>query len=103
MAETVDSGNPALPGETQFDTIIYGSPPLAYPVSLNQYLIYSTPDPAYVTGRINVSAFSNLGLASWPFANTNVPLNGHVCIPRGRGPSPLAVFAHGNHTPSENS
>ncbi len=103
MAETVDLRNPALPGEMQFDTVIYGSPPLAYPVSLNQYLIYSTPDPAYVTGRINVSAFSNLGLAAWPFANTNVPLNGHVCIPRGRGPFPLAVFAHGNHTPSENS
>jgi hypothetical protein len=71
---------------------------------LSQYTIYNTPDPAYVTGRINVSAFANLGAATpWPFANTNVPLNGHVCIPRGRGPFPLAVFAHGNHSPNENS
>ena len=86
--ETEGAGlrNPGLPGELQFDTFIYGSPPLPYPPVLNQYAIYNAPDPAYVTGRINVSAFANLGGATpWPFANTNVPLNGHVCIPRGRG------------------
>jgi hypothetical protein len=96
--------NPAVAGDVQFDTLIYGAPPLAYPASLSQYAIYNTPDPAYVTGRINVSAFANLGAATpWPFFNTNVPLNGHVCVPHGRGPFPLAVFAHGNHTPLENS
>jgi hypothetical protein len=80
--------NPGLPGNEEFDTLIYGSPPLAYPAALSQYVIYNTPDPAYVTGRINVSAFANLGGATpWPFTNTNVPLNGHICIPRGRGPS----------------
>jgi hypothetical protein len=103
MAEAENLKDPGLPGETQFDTVIYGSPPLAYPAALIQYVIYNTPDPAYVTGRIDVSAFANLGFAPWPFANTNVPLNGHICIPRGRGPFPLAVFAHGNHTPLENS
>jgi hypothetical protein len=102
--ETGELRNPGLPGINEFDTLIYGSPPLAYPAPLSQYLIYNTPDPAYVTGRINVSAFANLGAATpWPFANTNVPLNGHVCIPRGRGPFPIAVFAHGNHNPFENS
>src|SRR4030088_2568367 len=96
--------NPASPGDVQFDTFIYGAPPLAYPASLSQYMIYNTPDPAYVTGRINVSAFANLGAsAPWPFTNTNVPLNGHICIPRGRGPFPVAVFADGNHNPVENS
>src|SRR5215813_1887773 len=90
--------DPSVAGATPFDTLIYGSPPLAYPPALSQYVIYNTPDPAYVTPRINVSAFANLGGgASWPFLNTNVPLNGHVCVPRGRGPFPLAVFAHGNH------
>ncbi|HEU4934259.1 MAG TPA: hypothetical protein VFT48_19375 [Pyrinomonadaceae bacterium] len=96
--------NPALAGPFQFDTVIYGSPPLAYGAPLVQYVIYNTPDPAYVTPRINISAFANLGGgAVWPFLNTNVPLNGHVVIPRGRGPFPLAVFAHGNHSPLENS
>src|SRR2546423_1333180 len=101
--ETGELRNPGLPGIDEFDTLIYGSPPLAYPATLSQYVIYNTPDPAYVTGRINVSAFANLGFAPWPFANTNAPLNGHICIPRGRGPFPLAVFAHGTHTPSQNS
>src|SRR5262245_36109144 len=96
--------NPASAGEVQFDTIIYGAPPLAYPVSLSQYAFYNTPDPAYITGRISVSAFTNLGASTpWPFSNANVPLNGHVCVPHGRRPFPLAVFAHGNHTPFENS
>jgi hypothetical protein len=96
--------NPGLAGDVEFDTVIYGAPPLAYPASLSQYAIYNTPDPAYVTGRINVSAFANLGASTpWPFLNTNVPLNGHVCVPRGRGPFPLVVFAHGNHNPLENS
>jgi hypothetical protein len=96
--------NPAAAGNVPFDTIIYGSPPLAYPAPLSQYTIYNTPDPAYVTGRVNVSAFANLGASTpWPFSNTNVPLNGHVCVPHGRGPFPLVVFAHGNHNPFENS
>ncbi len=99
-----DLKNPGLAGDLSFDTIIYASSALAYPVALPQYTIYQTPDPAYVTGRIDVSAFANLGFGvPWPFTNINVPLNGHVCIPRGRGPFPLAVFAHGNHNPFENS
>jgi hypothetical protein len=71
--------------------------------ALVQYNIYDAPDPAYVTPKINIAAFGNLGSAPWPFPNTSVPLNGHICIPRGRGPFPLAVFAHGNHGPLENS
>jgi hypothetical protein len=65
--------------------------------------MYDTPHPAYITPRINISPFANLGSAPWPFTNTNVPLNGHICIPRGRGPFPLAAFVHGNHSPFENS
>src|SRR5215831_17226394 len=96
--------NPAIAGDVQFDTIIYGAPPLAYPPSLSQYTIYNTPGSAYATGRVDVSAFANLGASTpWPFFNTNVPLNGHICVPQGRGPFPLAVFAHGNHNPLENS
>jgi hypothetical protein len=101
----VGLNNPGLAGDVPLDTVIYASSGINYsavPV-LVQYNIYDTPDPAYVTGRINISAFANLGSAPWPFFNTNVPLNGHICVPRGRGPFPLAVFAHGNHNPLENS
>src|SRR5262245_1070319 len=55
--------NPAIAGDVQFETFIYGAPPLAYPASLSQYVIYNTPDPAYITGRIDVSAFATSGLA----------------------------------------
>ena len=97
--------NPGLAGGVPFDIVIYASPGVNYSAvpALVQYKIYDTPDPAYLTGRINISAFGDLGSAPWPFLNTNVPLNGHVCVPRGRGPFPLAVFAHGNHGPLENS
>src|SRR5215468_10995957 len=37
------------------------------------------------------------------FSTRTYRSNGHVCVPRGRGPFPLAVFAHGNHSPLENS
>src|SRR5215831_12622121 len=97
--------NPGLAGVIPFATVIYASAGLNYSAvpALVQYNIYDSPDPAYVTGRIDISAFANLGSAPWPFLNTNVPLNGHICIPAGRGPFPLAVFAHGNHDPFENS
>ena len=53
--------NPTIAGDVQFDILIYGAPPLAYPASLSQYGVYNTPAPAYGTGRIDVSAFANLG------------------------------------------
>jgi dienelactone hydrolase len=103
-AASVALTNPALPGDVPFDTIIYAAAGLVYPAPLSQYAIYSTPDPAYITPRINIAAFANLGgSATWPFASSAVPLNGHVCVPQGRGPFPLVVFAHGNHQPVENS
>ena len=97
--------NPALAGDFLFDTVIYASAGSNYGTvpALVQYKIYDTPDPAYVTPRINIAPFANLGSAPWTFPNTSVTLNGHICIPRGRGPFPLMMFAHGNHQPLENS
>ena len=97
--------NPGLAGHIPFTTVIYASSGLNYSAvpALSQYNIYDTPDPAYLTGRIDISVFAHLGTAPWPFSNTNVPLNGHICVPHGRGPFPLAIFAHGNHDPLVNS
>ena len=95
---------PALPGEVPFDTIIDAAAGLVYPAPLSPYAMYSTPAPAYLPPRINIAACANLGGgAPWPFASSAVPRNGQVCVPQGRGPFPLGVFAHGNHQPVENS
>jgi hypothetical protein len=98
--------NPGLPGKRNFRTVVYASSGLNYAAvpALSQYQLFDTPDPDFVTGRRDISVFANLSASvPWPFANTNVPVNGQVCIPGGGGPFPLALFAHGNHDPFENS
>jgi hypothetical protein len=96
----------SVPGGHVFDAVVYASAGLNYAAvaQLAQYVLFDQPDPAYVTGRIDISAFADLGtFTPWPFSNTAVPLNGILRVPRGRGPFPLAVFAHGNHAPLQNS
>jgi hypothetical protein len=97
--------NPGRTGRFTVDTITYASAGLNYSAvpALVDYRLYDSRFPAYITGRVDVSAFANLGTAPWPFPNTAVPLNGQVCIPRGRGPFPLVLLAHGNHDPLVNS
>jgi len=61
--------NPGLTGTFTFDTLIYASSGLNYSAvpPLSQYNIYDSPDPSYVTGRIDISAFAHLGAAvPWP-------------------------------------
>jgi hypothetical protein len=98
--------NPARMGPRDFDTVVYGAPGIAYSSvpGLEQYTAFDTPNPAYLTRRIDLSAFADLGFGTpWPFGAADVPLNGLVCIPRGGRPFPLVLFAHGNHSPVENS
>ena len=58
--------NPGLPGSFSFDTVIYASAGSNYGgvPALSQYTIYDTPDPAYLTPRINISVFANLGIGA---------------------------------------
>jgi hypothetical protein len=98
--------NPGVAGTRLFDTVVYASSGLNYSAipALSQYQLFDTPDPDYVTPRIDISSFANLGSSvPWPFQPTDVPLNGHICVPRGHRPAPLVVFSHGNHNPFENS
>lgn len=98
--------NPAVSGAVTFDKVVYAASQLNYGANprLNQYAVFDTPTPAYVTRRVDLSAFADLGaFTPWPFSNTNVPINGLACLPHGAGPFPLAIFAHGNHDPFENS
>jgi hypothetical protein len=98
--------NPGVPGRYKFRTFVYAASGLNYSAvpDLSQYQIFDAPHPEYVTGRIDISAFAQFGLFTpWPFSPIDAPLNGHVSVPKGKGPFPLAVFAHGNHDPLENS
>ena len=80
--------NPALAGDFLFDTVVYASAGSNYGTvpALVQYKVYDTPDPAYVTPRINMSPFANLGSVPWTFPNTSMPLNGQSASLAGADP-----------------
>lgn len=101
-----DIVNPGEPGSYSFDQVVYAAPNLNYSAnpSLNQYTVFQTPRAGFATRRINLSNIAELGFSvNWPFNSTEIPINGLLQIPKGEGPFPLAVFAHGNHDPFENS
>jgi dienelactone hydrolase len=99
--------DPSQTGPFSFQKVVYAAPNLNYQSNpdLGQYLLFQNPTPNFSTRRIDLSSIADLGFSvAWPFNNTNVPINGIVCIPQGReGPYPLVLFAHGNHDPLENS
>lgn len=98
--------NPAAAGAFQFDRVVYAAPGLDYSGSpdLSQYEVFQQPTASFTTRRINISLFAELGFfIDWPFTNTEVPVNGLASVPRGAGPFPVALFAHGNHDPTEHS
>ena len=106
---------PANPGtnSTAYTTqsVVYALDGLDYSSFPNdQYNVFQNPTNRYTTRTIDLSDFiSQLGSTSglsandWPFAVTGVPINGLIRIPTGAGRFPLAIFAHGNHSPLENS
>lgn len=98
--------NPAQPGPFAFSSVVYAAPGLNYSGSpqLSEYQAFETPTPNYATRRIDISDFANLPASPpWPFANTQVPINGLLRVPQGSGPFPLVLIVHGNHSPIENS
>lgn len=98
--------NPGEQGAYSFSSVVYAAPDLDYTTGqgLEQYQIYHTPTVDFGTQSIDISDLANLDASfPWPFDNTQVPINGHIRVPEGNGPFPLAIFAHGNHHPPENS
>ncbi|PTT80923.1 hypothetical protein DBR42_18680 [Pelomonas sp. HMWF004] len=104
--------NPGTAGDFGVDACVYAAPGLDYPLRLyDQYrdfdLLVPIPGSQWQTRSIDLSGtcprLSIPGAESWPFTIFQAPINGLVRVPRGPGPHPLIVFAHGNHTPLENS
>jgi Chlorophyllase enzyme len=107
MSDLRSSIDPGQPGPLTFQTVVYGAPNLDYQTNLDlqEYLLFQNPTPGFTTRRIDLSGIADLGFGvDWPFNSTQIPINGIICIPTGReGPFPLVLFAHGNHSPLENS
>ena len=107
--------NPGELGSFSFSEVIYASSGLDYSTNpnLDEYQVYENPSTDFETQRLNLDGISTLGATrnslgqivevGWPFKVTQVPINGHIRIPEGSGPFPLIIFAHGNHSPLENS
>ena len=106
--------NPGNLGSFSFNEIIYASSGLDYSVNSNlgEYQVYQSPSTNFETQRLNLDGIADLGTTfisgqvspvGWPFTISDVPINGHVRVPEGNGPFPLVLFAHGNHSPLENS
>ena len=103
--------DPSQSGPFSFTNVIYASSGLNYSANpnLTQYQIYENPSSSnFETQRLNLDGIATLGrtgggATGWPFDETQIPINGHIRIPVGSGPFPLVVFAHGNHSPLENS
>jgi Chlorophyllase enzyme len=107
MSDSRPLMDPGQPGPMTFQKVTYAGPNLDYQTNpdLQQYLPFQTPTAGFTTRRIDLSGIADLGFGiNWPFDSSQVPINGIVCIPTGReGPFPLVIFAHGNHSPLENS
>ncbi len=101
MADSI----PDKHGPYNFTSVIYSAPGLNYTdPQQQQYKIFETATAGYQTKYIDTSAFSSLSRSFiWPFDIYNTPINGLARIPDGEGPFPLVLFAHGNHSPAENS
>ena len=101
-----DLTNPGEPGLYSFKSAVYAAPGLNYSPGqgLEQYHVYHTPTDGFATRRLDISDIANFDAEyPWPFNNSQVPINGQIRIPEGGGSFPLALFAHGNHDPLEDS
>lgn len=97
--------SPSEPGRYAVEPIVYATPGLQYwGALLQQYALFQTPTAKFTTRSIDLSGIAELGFdVNWSFNSAEIPINGLARIPIGAGPFPLAIFAHGNHSPLENS
>ncbi len=92
--EPLDAPDPSQPGPYTIRTLFYGSGQdrhrPEYGVDAN--LLTASVDGSALAGR-----WTGLRTGYWGFGPDALPLNGRVWYPRGNGPFPLVLIAHGNH------
>ncbi len=96
--------NPAAPGAFAVETLFYGS-------GTDRQRPEFGPGVALKTAPVDASSLlpfwqgykATLRQWYWGFGPEQLPLNGRVWYPKGDGPFPLVVIAHGNHAMEEPS
>ena len=124
-SSSIEAANPSNPGSYSFETLTYGSGTdlrrpeygeevdlLTKPVNGAYYVNYRKEIPQnfpdYLVNWEPVNFFmtrfsETLRKYYWGFGVNELPLNGRVWSPEGKGPFPLVLLVHGNHSMVEKS
>lgn len=90
--------DPAIPGAFRVQTLTYASGhSTTRPEYGNNTSIITQPIDAelFISGWKGLSGW--LRTRYWGFDSSEIPLNGQVWYPQGKGPFPLVIIVHGNH------
>ncbi len=91
--------NPGLPGPYTVRTLNYGSGTDRRRADFGERVdIITQPVDGSVFLKGSASWKMKARALYWGFDETKLPVNGRVWCPDGKGPFPLALVVHGNHT-----
>ncbi|MBN8207668.1 hypothetical protein JI666_02795 [Bacillus sp. NTK071] len=88
------SSNPASSGNYSVQTFTYGSGNDKQRKEFSKQVDLKTQS---VNASPMIGEWSKARERFWGFKDTNVPLNGRVWMPEGKGEFPLVLIVHGNH------
>ncbi|RIW27191.1 alpha/beta hydrolase [Bacillus salacetis] len=97
-SKTIQAEDPSKPGEFNVNTFTYGS-------GMDKRRHEFAEGVEYRTDTLNASRVSGgwnkYRTWFWGFDETEIPLNGTVWMPEGKGKFPLVLMVHGNHIMEE--
>ncbi|WP_053216026.1 alpha/beta hydrolase family protein [Guptibacillus hwajinpoensis] len=88
------SSNPAGSGNYSVQTFTYGSGTDKQRIAFGKQVDLTSQA---VNASALIGEWSKVREWFWGFKDTNVPLNGRVWMPEGKGEFPLVLIVHGNH------
>ena len=95
----IQAPSPAADGNFQFTTFTYGS---GKDIRREEFAEGATYQTESVDGRAFLDNWKKLGgwwrEKYWGFGAKELPLNARVWMPEGKGPFPLVLVVHGNHS-----
>jgi dienelactone hydrolase len=95
----INAPSPAVAGGLQFTTFTYGSGKDLRREEFAEGITYQTES---VDGRAFIDNWKKFGgwwrKKYWGFDAKELPLNARVWMPEGKGPFPLVLVVHGNHS-----